>query len=111
MLRISDTLHHELPRQDFDEETPHTCSPPETFSPAAPQFAWNLVDSFDDASTAVRLDALQFNTSRMVKRISIKLSGVFRLVGLGLITISFSNCRPKLQGGSCFLVALTAYER
>ena len=35
-----------------------------------------LVDSFGDASTALRLDALQFNTSRMEKRISIKLPGV-----------------------------------
>ena len=82
MLRISEHLpHHELPRQDGAEggAPPHLLiSPdPETFSPAAPQFASNWLTAFGDASTAFRLDALQFDTSRMMMRISIKMSGVF----------------------------------
>ena len=82
-LRISDTqtLHHELPSKIRRTEDPpphlHTSPGPATFNPAALQFFLELVDSFGDASTAFSLDALRFNTLRMLMRISIKLSGVF----------------------------------
>ena len=81
MLRISDTCLTMSCRVKMllKGGPPHLLISPgtETFSPAAPQFASNWLTAFGDASTAFRLDALQFNTSRIMMRISIKLSGVF----------------------------------
>lgn len=61
-LRISDTLCHELPPPNLDEETPHTCSPRQVPKRSLPS-SLQLFDGFDGASTAVNFDALQLHTS------------------------------------------------
>ena len=90
---------------------PHTYSPrqvPKHSKLAAPQFL-QLVDGFGDAFTAVSLDALQFNTSMDVDEdLNQACPALFRLLGLGLITILLEL---QAQASRSFLVALTAYER
>ena len=57
-----------------------------------------LVDSFGDASTAVSLDALQFNTPMDADEdLDQACPAFFRLVGLGLITISCRIAGPSFK--------------
>lgn len=90
-LRISDLLQ---------EDPPHTCSArqvPKQSKWLHPSFL-QLVDSFGDASTAVSFDALQFNTSMDADEdLDQACPAFFRLVGLGLITISCRIAGPSFK--------------